>query len=36
MGLDSEKLSLSLQRKLIEGDVILKPSRKGDIDRMAT
>jgi hypothetical protein len=36
MGLDSEKLLLSLQRKLIEGDVILKPSRKGDIDRMAT
>ena len=35
MGLDGEIFSLSLQRKLIEGDVILKPSRKGDIDRMA-
>ncbi len=34
MGLDGEKLSLSLQRKLIEGDVILKPNRQGDIDKM--
>src|SRR5919106_2486063 len=34
MGLDGEKLSLSLQRKLIEGDVILKPTRQGDIDKM--
>lgn len=30
MGLDSEKLSLSLQRKIIEGDVILRPNRRGD------
>jgi hypothetical protein len=34
MGLDGEKLSLNLQRKLIEGDVILKPNRQGDIDKM--
>jgi len=34
MGLDGEKLSLSLQRKLIEGDVILKPSRQSDIDKV--
>lgn len=34
MGLDGEKLSLSLQRKLIEGDVILKPNRQSDIDKM--
>lgn len=29
MGLDAEKLSLSLQRKIIEGDVILRPNRRG-------
>lgn len=30
MGLDGEVLSLSLQRKLIEGDVILKTNRRID------
>ena len=30
MGLDSEELSLDLQRRLIEGDVILKPHKLGD------
>lgn len=35
MGLDGEKLSLNLQRKLIEGDVTLKPKGQGDIDKVA-
>jgi hypothetical protein len=30
MGIDGEKLSLSLQRKIVEGDVILRPNRRGD------
>jgi hypothetical protein len=34
MGLDGEKLSLDLQRKLIEGDVILKPNRQGDMNKV--
>jgi hypothetical protein len=34
MGLDGEKLSLDLQRKLIEGDVILKPHRQGDMNKV--
>ena len=34
MGLDCEKLSLSLQRKLIEGDVILKPNRQDGMEKM--
>jgi hypothetical protein len=30
MGLDGEKLSLDLQRKLIEGDIIMEPGRQRD------
>ena len=34
MGLDGEKLTLDLQRKLIEGDVILKSNRQGDMNKV--
>jgi hypothetical protein len=33
MGLDYEQLSLNLQRRLIEGDVILKPKSRANIDK---
>jgi hypothetical protein len=33
MGLDYEQLSLNLQRRLIEGDVILKPKSRENIDK---
>jgi hypothetical protein len=33
MGLDYEQLSLNLQRRLIEGDVILKPKSRVNIDK---
>lgn len=33
MGLDCEQLSLNLQRRLIEGDVILKPKSQANIDK---
>lgn len=36
MGLDYEQLSLNLQRRLIEGDVILKPKSRANIDKAIT
>lgn len=33
MGLDYEQLSLNLQRRLIEGNVILKPKSRANIDK---